>query len=50
MREDGARGPWPSDQILVKWGTLKLGFLSIIVLGFVKFVVSLKLSRDVRCT
>jgi hypothetical protein len=22
MCEDGARGPWPSDQILIEWGTL----------------------------
>ena len=26
MREEGARGPWPSDQILIKWGALKMGF------------------------
>ena len=26
MREESARGPWPSDQILIKWGALKLGF------------------------
>jgi hypothetical protein len=40
MREDGARGPWPSDQILIQWGAWKLGvfFLSIIFFGFVKFV------------
>jgi hypothetical protein len=30
MREDGARGTWPSDQILIKKGAWKLGFLSII--------------------
>jgi hypothetical protein len=45
MREDGARRPWPSDQILIKWGAWKLGFLfwSIIFFGFVKctkFVVN----------
>jgi hypothetical protein len=38
MREDGARGPWPSDQILIKGGAGKLGVLSIIFFGFVKFV------------
>jgi hypothetical protein len=27
MREDGARGPWTRDQILInKWGAWKLGF------------------------
>ena len=25
MREDGARGPWPSDQILIEWGAWNLG-------------------------
>jgi hypothetical protein len=38
MREDDARGPWPSDQILIKLGAWKLGFWSIIFFGFVKFV------------
>jgi hypothetical protein len=38
MREDGVRGPWPSDQILIQWGAWKLGILSIIFFGFVKFV------------
>jgi hypothetical protein len=37
MRED-ARGPWSSDQILIKCGAWKLGILSIIFFGFVKFV------------
>jgi hypothetical protein len=36
--EDGARGPWPSEQILIKWGAWKLGVLSIIFFVFVKFV------------
>ena len=25
MREDGVRGPWSSDQILIQWGAWKLG-------------------------
>jgi hypothetical protein len=36
MREEGARRPWPSDQILIKWGAWKL--CCIIFSGFVKFV------------
>jgi len=36
--EDGARGPWPSDQILIKGGAWKLFFLFIIFFGFVQFV------------
>ena len=27
MREDGARGPWPGYQILIKWGAWKFFFL-----------------------
>jgi hypothetical protein len=43
MREDGARGPWPSTQILIKWGAWKwVLFLSIIFFGFVKFVKFVK--------
>jgi hypothetical protein len=39
MREDGARGPWPSDQILINWGAWKLGvFFVYFFFGFVKFV------------
>jgi hypothetical protein len=40
MREDGARGSWPSDQLSLQWGAWKLGVfcLSIIFFGFVKFV------------
>jgi hypothetical protein len=39
MREDCARGAWPRDQILIKWGAWKLGFfLSVFFVGFVKFV------------
>jgi hypothetical protein len=29
MREDGARGQWPSDQILSKWGAWKFGFFCL---------------------
>jgi hypothetical protein len=45
MREDGARGPWSSDQILIKWGAwksdffcllLSLGLLSLSSLSLVK--------------
>jgi len=41
MREDGARGPWPSDQIL-KWETWKLGFFRLLfsLAKFVRFVVN----------
>ena len=39
MREDGARGPWPSDHILIKWGAWKLVFFCLFFFfGFVKFV------------
>ena len=38
MREDGARGQWPSDQLLPQWGAWKWGFLSILFFGFGKFV------------
>jgi hypothetical protein len=40
MREDGARGSWPSDQLSLQWGAWKLGVfcLSIIFCGFVMFV------------
>jgi hypothetical protein len=51
MLEDGARGPWPSDQILIKWGAWKLGFLSFIFFVFVKFdkiVVSEVVMLDVH--
>ena len=38
MREDGSRGPWPSYQILIKWGAWKLFFYwSIIFFDFVQF-------------
>ena len=45
MREDGARGPWPGDQILIKWGAWKLGFVLFCFVffhfvKFIKFVVS----------
>jgi hypothetical protein len=36
--EDGARGQWPSDQLLPQWGAWKWGFLSILFFGFGKFV------------
>jgi hypothetical protein len=39
MRENGARGSWPSDQLLIQWGAWKW-FLSIIFFDFVKFVVN----------
>jgi hypothetical protein len=38
MRDDGARGSWPSDQLLIQWGEWKWVFLSNIFFGFVKFV------------
>jgi hypothetical protein len=40
MREDGARGSWPSAQLSLQWGAWKLGVfcLSIIFFGLVKFV------------
>ena len=40
MREDGARGSWPSDHLSLQWGAWKLGVfcLSIFFFGFVKFV------------
>jgi hypothetical protein len=36
MREDGARGSWPSDQLLPQWAAWKLG-------GFVCLLFSLDL-------
>jgi hypothetical protein len=40
MREDGARGSWPSAQLSLQWGAWKLGVfcLSIIFFGLVRFV------------
>jgi hypothetical protein len=40
MREDGAHGSWPSDQLSLQWGAWKLRVLclSIIFFGFAKFV------------
>jgi hypothetical protein len=40
MREDGARGSWPSAQLSLQWGAWRLGVfcLCIIFLGLVKFV------------
>ena len=40
MREDSARGSWPSDQLSLQWGAWKSGVfcLSIISFGLVKFV------------
>ena len=40
MREDGARGQWPSDQLLFEWGAWKWIFLfcplfSLVLSGFV---------------
>jgi hypothetical protein len=37
MREDGARGSWPSAQLSLQWGAWKLGvfYLSIIFFGLV---------------
>ncbi len=29
MREDGARGSWPSDQLSLQWGAWKSGFLFV---------------------
>jgi hypothetical protein len=39
MCEDGARGSWPSDQLLLQWGAWKLGGLvcllfSLVLLSF----------------
>jgi hypothetical protein len=53
MREDGARGSWPSDQLSLQWGAWKLGVfcLSIIFFGllkFVKFVVNQVVMLDVH--
>jgi hypothetical protein len=31
----GAPGPWPSDQILIKWGSWKLAFLAYMSIGHV---------------
>ena len=45
MREDGACGSWPSDQLSLQWGAWKSGFLFVYYflwfkLKFVKFVVN----------
>ena len=48
MREDGARGQWPSDQLLIEWGAWKWFFFVLFVfcfpiislILFVKFVVN----------
>ena len=47
MREEGARGPWPSDQILIKKGAWKLAFSSSFVFFVVKFVVNSVVMLDV---
>jgi hypothetical protein len=50
MREEGARGPWPSDQNLIQWGAGKVGFFYCFLwfCKFVKLVVSQVVMLDVH--
>jgi hypothetical protein len=59
MREDGARGSWPSDQLLIQWGAWKwegggclifslVLFVKFVVNKFVKFVVNYVAMLDVH--
>ena len=43
MREDGARGSWPSAQLSFQWGVWKSGVFCLSIIFFVLSLLSLSL-------